>query len=81
VDSGDPDEGFDCLAFKWDVRSRIYEEIKDLSAEEQIAYFRRRAAWFASCRGSPRRLGDRRRRRCSPERPVASVGTGSVQGA
>ncbi|NCO41645.1 MAG: hypothetical protein COZ06_00450 [Armatimonadetes bacterium CG_4_10_14_3_um_filter_66_18] len=40
------DKPFDCLAFKWDAQSRIYEDIKDLSPEEQCAYFRRKAAWF-----------------------------------
>jgi len=44
------DNRFDCLALKWDVQSRVHEEIKDLSPEEQIAYFRRRAAWFTSRR-------------------------------
>jgi len=50
MSSSPTDNRFDCLAFKWDVQSRIYEEIKDLSPEEQIAYFRRRAAWFTSRR-------------------------------
>ncbi len=36
-------KGFDCLAFKWRVQKRIYEEIKDRTAEEQILYFRRHA--------------------------------------
>jgi len=44
------DKRFDCLAFRWDVQSRINEEIKDLSPEEQTAYLRRRAAWFTSRR-------------------------------
>jgi hypothetical protein len=35
------EEAFDCLAFKWRVQTRIYEEIKDRSIEDQIAYFRR----------------------------------------
>ena len=33
---------FDCMAFKREVQSKIYEEIKDLSADEELAYFRRR---------------------------------------
>lgn len=37
------DEPFDCLAFKWKVQAQIYEEIKDRSLEDQIAYFRRHA--------------------------------------
>ena len=36
------EDQFDCIAFKERVQSRIYEEIKDLSHDEEIAYFRRR---------------------------------------
>ena len=35
--------GFDCLAFKWKVQSEIYEKTKNLSVEEQIAFFRNAA--------------------------------------
>lgn len=35
--------GFDCLEYKWRVQSEIYEKIKDMTAEEQIAYFRHAA--------------------------------------
>lgn len=34
---------FDCIAFKRRVQKEIYEEIKGLSRQEQIAYFRRAA--------------------------------------
>ena len=34
--------GFDCMAFKRRAQAKIYEEIKDLSADEELAYFRRR---------------------------------------
>ena len=37
-------KGFDCIAFKRQAQAEIYEEIKGLSPEEEIAYFRRRAA-------------------------------------
>ena len=38
-----PNEGgFDCTAFKQRAQSKIYEEVKDLSADEELAYFRRR---------------------------------------
>ncbi len=33
-------KAFDCLAFKDQVQSEIYEETKDMSHEEEIAYFR-----------------------------------------
>ncbi len=36
------EEQFDCIAFKDRVQSEIYEEIKDLTHDEEIAYFRRR---------------------------------------
>jgi len=39
-----PAKGFDCIAFKRKAQTEIYEEIKGLSPEEEIAYFRRRAA-------------------------------------
>ena len=35
---------FDCVEFKRQAQARIYEEIKDLSADEQIDYFRHKAA-------------------------------------
>jgi len=35
---------FDCIEFKRKVQAEIYEEIKGLSPEEEIGYFRRRAA-------------------------------------
>jgi hypothetical protein len=34
---------FDCLAYKHRVQSEIYDEIKDMSFEEEQAYFQRRA--------------------------------------
>ena len=34
---------FDCIAFKRAAQLQIYEEIKDLNREEQIAYFHKRA--------------------------------------
>jgi hypothetical protein len=39
-----PAKGFDCITFKRQAQAEIYEEIKGLSPEEEIAYFRRRAA-------------------------------------
>ena len=33
---------FECVAFKRRAQARIYSEIKGLSADEEIAYFRRR---------------------------------------
>jgi len=41
---GRPAKGFDCIAFKRKAQTEVYEEIKGLSPEEEIAYFRRRAA-------------------------------------
>jgi hypothetical protein len=45
---------FDCVAFKRKVQAEIYEEIKGLSPEQEIQYFRRQAvagplgAWWQS---------------------------------
>jgi hypothetical protein len=52
---------FDCLAFKDKVQAEIYEEIKDLSVEEQIRYFNRAAEtgplakWWKAVRAATRR--------------------------
>jgi hypothetical protein len=37
-------KNFDCIGFKRKVQAEIYEEIKGLSPEQEIEYFRRRAA-------------------------------------
>lgn len=34
---------FDCLAFKAQAQAQIYEKIKDMTPEEEIAYFRNSA--------------------------------------
>jgi hypothetical protein len=34
---------FDCLAFKWKVEAEIYRQVKALTPEQQIEYFRHRA--------------------------------------
>ncbi|MGO9273383.1 MAG: hypothetical protein ACLQOO_24620 [Terriglobia bacterium] len=39
-----PEKSFDCVGFKRKVQAEIYEEIKGLSPEEEIEYFRRTAA-------------------------------------
>jgi len=39
-----PEKDFDCIGFKRKVQAEIYEETRGLSPEEQIEYFRRRAA-------------------------------------
>ncbi len=40
---------FDCIAFKREVQSRIYDETKNLTPEEQIQYFRRIAEEGSLC--------------------------------
>ena len=35
-------KAFDCLEFKEQVQEKIYEDIKNLSVAEQIAYFQKR---------------------------------------
>lgn len=34
---------FDCIEFKEKAQARIYEDIKDLTPQQQIAYFNKRA--------------------------------------
>jgi hypothetical protein len=34
---------FDCLKMKEEIQAKIYEEIKDLSSSEKMAYFNRRS--------------------------------------
>jgi hypothetical protein len=38
------EKAFDCIRFKRKVQAEIYEEIKELSPEQEIEYFRRRPA-------------------------------------
>lgn len=35
-------KAFDCLEFKEQVQEKIYEDLKNLSVAEQIAYFQKR---------------------------------------
>ena len=39
-----PKRGFDCVGFKRKAQAEIYQQIKGLSPEEEIEYFRRWAA-------------------------------------
>ena len=34
---------FDCLKMKEEIQAKIYEEIKDMSASEELAYFRKKS--------------------------------------
>ena len=34
---------FDCLKMKEEIQAKIYEEIKDMSASEELAYFNKRS--------------------------------------
>lgn len=36
-------KSFDAIKFKQQAQAQIYEEIKDMTPEEEIAYFRERA--------------------------------------
>ena len=33
---------FDCLKMKEEIQAKIYEEIKDMSASEELSYFRKK---------------------------------------
>jgi len=37
------DTAFDCIAFKTKVQEQIYEETKDMSNEQRVAYVRMKA--------------------------------------
>jgi hypothetical protein len=56
-------KSFDCLGFKDKVQAEIYEEIKNLSVEEQIHYFNQAAEkgplakWWKNVRATTRRRG------------------------
>jgi len=39
-----PEKNFDCIEFKRQAQAEIYQEIKGLSPEEEIEYFRRQVA-------------------------------------
>jgi hypothetical protein len=39
-----PAKGFDCVEFKRQAQAEIYQEIKGLSPEQEIEYFRRQVA-------------------------------------
>jgi hypothetical protein len=55
---------FDCVEFKRQAQREIYEQIKDLSPEEQIRYYRERAAagalgeWWRTIRDGSQRGAD-----------------------
>ena len=34
---------FDCLKMKEEIQAKIYEEIKDMSASEELAYFNQKS--------------------------------------
>jgi hypothetical protein len=36
---------FDCIQMKNDIQAKIYAEIKDMNAEELLAYFNKTTAW------------------------------------
>jgi hypothetical protein len=51
-------KSFDCVEFKREAQAEIYEEIKDLTSEEQLEYFRksgrsgRLSEWWSAVRTS-----------------------------
>ena len=34
---------FDCLKMKEEIQAKIYEEIKDMTASEELAYFKKKS--------------------------------------
>jgi hypothetical protein len=51
------DANFDCLEFKRRAQAKIYADTKDMTHEEELAYYRRRAnegwigEWWRSIKG------------------------------
>lgn len=45
-----PIPGFDCIKMKSDIQAKIYEEIKDMTSAERVAYFNRAGAQFQQCK-------------------------------
>ena len=41
-------KGWDAVAFQRKRRAEIYEEIKDMTTEEEMAYFKKHSAWAKS---------------------------------
>ena len=37
------EKDFDCLKMKEEIQAKIYEEIKDMSASEELAYFNQKS--------------------------------------
>ena len=44
---------FDAVKMTREIRDKIYEEIKDMSTEERIAYFKKEANEFKALRKKP----------------------------
>ncbi len=53
-----PIPGFDCVKMKHDIQAKIYEETKDMSWDERIAYFRRGSEEFRREMGQRRAMKD-----------------------
>jgi len=55
---------FDCIAFKREAQARIYDEIKDMTPQQQIAYYRHAArngplgAWWRRISEQPNDQAD-----------------------
>jgi hypothetical protein len=74
-----PKKGFDCVGFKRKVQGEIYQEIKGLSVEGEIEYFRRWAEegplgkwWKALERRSQSTAGEDRLSGRTPSRQLTT---------
>ena len=54
-----PVPGFDCLKMKHDIQSEIYEDVKNMSTEQRLEYYRRGAAEFRTAHARGRMLAVR----------------------
>lgn len=53
-----PIPGFDCLKMKRDIQAIIYEEIKDLTPQELVAYFNEAGERWRESRGITARAAE-----------------------
>ena len=51
-----PIPGFDCVKMKHDIQAKIYEETKDMTWDERMAYMRQKAAAFRQERAQKKTL-------------------------
>ena len=57
---------FDCLKMKAKLQAQVYEETKDMSSSEAVAYFHKHALESGFWRKSEKRGGTRQKKAAAP---------------